>query len=183
MGGLILAFTDDPSHTKVWAQGAQGERKVAATLDALDGVVAMHDRRLRRGSRANIDHLAVAPGGVWVVDAKTHQGKLEIRRSGGLFSPRVSRLYIRGRDQTSLVLGVQKQVDVVRDVIAAAGLHIEVRGALCFVGTELPWRDVSIDVPLIGRRALAKLLAQPGPLGPDDVASVAAVIDAAFPPA
>ena len=63
-----------------------------------------------RPSRANIDHLVVAASGVWVVDAKTHTGTLEVRRSGGLFSPRVEALYIRGRDQTKLVHGLLGQV-------------------------------------------------------------------------
>jgi hypothetical protein len=66
-------------------------------------VVALHDRRMRRPdgtlSRANIDHLAVTAAGDWVIDAKTHQGALEVRRSGGLFSPRIESLYINGRDQ------------------------------------------------------------------------------------
>ncbi|MGQ0845255.1 MAG: nuclease-related domain-containing protein [Sporichthyaceae bacterium] len=184
IGGFLVAIGDDPSHTKVWAQGAEGERKVASTLDALEGVVALHDRRLRRGSNANIDHIAITPNGIWVVDAKTHRGKLEVRREGGLFTPRTSRLYIHGRDQTTLVEGVARQVGVVRDAVAAAAFDLEVRGALCFVGTELPWSAVSIDgIPLIGRRALGKLLAQPGSADAQTVAEVAAWAAAAFPPA
>jgi Nuclease-related domain len=69
-------------------------------LEELAGehVVALHDRRMRRPdgtpSRANIDHLAVTAAGVWVIDAKTHRGALEVRRLGGLFSPRIESLYI-----------------------------------------------------------------------------------------
>lgn len=70
LGKLLLALTDDPASTRVWAQGAAGERAVAARLDALtdEQVLALHDRRLRRPdgtlSRANIDHLAVTGTGV-----------------------------------------------------------------------------------------------------------------------
>lgn len=124
----------------------------------------------------------MAPGGVWVVDAKTHHGKLEVRKEGGLFTPRQSRLYIRGRDKTDLIEGVVKQVAVVRDVLDDAGFPVEVHGALCFVGTELPWRDVSIDgIPLIGRRGLAKRLAAPGPVGSEQVRCVADALNQALP--
>jgi hypothetical protein len=77
IGGLLLALTDEPSSTKVWAQGAAGEEAVGSVLDGLapDYVTALHDRKMRdwdgRLTRANIDHLAVAARGVWVVDAKT----------------------------------------------------------------------------------------------------------------
>ena len=115
-------------------------------------------------SKANIDHMAVTPSGVWVIDAKTHQGSVEVRRSGGLFSPRVEALFINGRDQTRLVHGLLKQVDAVRHELSAVEAGIAVQGALCFVGTELPWFGSSsiADVPVVGRRGLAKLLLRQG---------------------
>ncbi len=190
LGGLLLALSNDPVSTRVWAQGAYGERVVAAKIDELVGehVVALHDRKMLRtdgkASRANIDHLVVAASGVWVVDAKTHTGTLEVRRSGGLFSPKVEALYIRGRDQTKLVHGLLRQVDVVRDVLASVKADVAVRGALCFVGTELPWFGNSIvDVPLVGRRGLAKILKQEGPFGLEDRADIAAYLSSTFVPA
>jgi hypothetical protein len=183
IGGVLLALVDDPTTTKVWAQGAVGERAVGQKLAELEGdhVVALHDRRMLgqdgRPSRANIDHLVVAAEGVWVVDAKTHRGRLEVRRSGGLLRPLVERLYISGRDQTKLLDGLQRQVDVVRHVLTEAGSEVPVRGVLCFVGTELPWLDESIaGVPLLGRRGLAKLLKGPGPFGPEAREAVAQLL-------
>lgn len=137
-----------------------------------------------RASRANIDHLAITPAGIWVIDAKTHQGALEVRRAGGLFSPRLEKLYIAGRDQTTLLDGLAKQVQSVRTVLAGVSAEIPVRGVLCFVGTELPWFGEKIGgVPLVGRRGLGKLLKQPGDLAPDDRAAVAAYLDSRFVPA
>jgi hypothetical protein len=77
---------------------------------------------------------------------------LEVRRSGGLFSPRVERLFIGGRDKTSLLDGLAGQVDAVRAVLAAVSADVPVRGALCFVGTELPWFGSSsiAGIPLVG---------------------------------
>ncbi len=191
LGNLLVALTQDPTSTRVWAQGAAGERAVAARLDALTGdqVLALHDRRLRRPdgtlSRANIDHLAVTGTGVWVIDAKSHQGALEVRRAGGLFSPRTENLYINGRDRTPLVHGLLKQVDAVRRELDSAHVAVPVRGALCFVGTELPWLGNSriVDVPLVGLRGLAKLLRVDGELTAAERADVAAILDERFPPA
>lgn len=188
IGGLILALTDEPASTRVWEQGARGEEAVGAVLDALapEHLLALHDRRMRDGdgrlTKANIDHITVAASGVWVVDAKTHQGQLDVRRSGGLFSPRKERLFIRGRDQTDLLLGLAKQVAAVRVELEKVGLAMPVRGALCFVGTELPWFGESIgEVPLVGRRGLAKLLKRPGPLTPGERQAVARALDERFP--
>jgi hypothetical protein len=190
LGGVILALTNEPASTRVWAQGAEGERAVGAKLDELVGehVEVLHDRAMRRPdgqrSRANIDHIAVAAGGVWVIDAKTHHGALEVRRSGGLFTPRIERLYIAGRDKTSLLAGLAKQVAAVTAELTPTYPAVPVYGALCFVGTELPWFGERIGgVPLVGRRGLAKLLKRFGELSRDDRVTIAAFLASRFPPA
>ncbi len=67
-GRVIAALAVDTrvrSSTQVWEQGAVGEAKVGRHLNEFAGpnVVVLHDRRIP-GSRANIDHLVVTPGGV-----------------------------------------------------------------------------------------------------------------------
>jgi hypothetical protein len=190
LGGLLLALFNEPTSTRVWAQGASGERAVAAKLEELEGehVTALHDRSMvdanGRRTRANIDHIAVAATGVWVIDAKTHRGALQVRRSGGLFTPRVEKLYIAGRDKTSLLDGVTRQVEAVASQLATVGATVPVRGALCFVGTELPWFGETIGgVPLVGRRGLAKLLRQAGEFARDDREALAAFLAGRFPSA
>src|SRR5215217_3006119 len=81
IGGALLALRDGPTHETVWARGAAGEERVAAYLakHLNDDVVVLHDRRIP-GRRANIDHIAVAPSGVWVVDAKRYKGKVAVRK-------------------------------------------------------------------------------------------------------
>ena len=66
-----------PSSTTwaAWAIGARGEEKLA---EALDSSLALHDRRVP-GTKGNLDHIVVAPAGVFVVDAKHLQGRIEIR--------------------------------------------------------------------------------------------------------
>lgn len=57
-------------------QGAEGERAVAAALRSLpSGHVVLHDLSIP-GSRANVDHLVIAPTGVFVIDAKSSAGQL-----------------------------------------------------------------------------------------------------------
>jgi hypothetical protein len=105
LGGLLLALAAEPAHQRAWATGGSGERAVAAKREALDDprLLLLHDRKMRkqngRLAKGNIDHLVVAPSGVWVVDAKQYQGSLEVRRAGGLFSPRIEQLWIAGRNK------------------------------------------------------------------------------------
>src|SRR5205085_1810838 len=74
IGSFILAVTSEPQSTRAWASGAAGERRVAERLAVLAGedVLLLHDRRIP-GTRANIDHLAVGPAGVYVIDAKRYR--------------------------------------------------------------------------------------------------------------
>ena len=87
IGGLVLALSADPQSTTAWAVGARGEELLATGLDGLaeQGVHALHDRRIP-GSRSNIDHIAIAPSGVYVIDAKRYTGRPNLRVEGGLGS-------------------------------------------------------------------------------------------------
>jgi hypothetical protein len=65
----------DPQSTRAWARGSEGERRLAAHLlrTVGDRAVLLHDRKVPR-TRGNIDHLAIAASGVWVIDAKHYTG-------------------------------------------------------------------------------------------------------------
>ena len=136
LGGLILALSDDPQSTKSWDVGAVGEEKVGARLNELasESLRVLHDRGIP-GSRANIDHIAVAPNGVYVIDPKRYKGRPSLKVEGGLFRPRVEKLLVGTRDCTKLVDGVLKQIDVVRGVV---GDEVPVHGVLCFVDADWP---------------------------------------------
>ena len=58
-----------------WVKGVRGEHAVGAALNGT-GLPVLHDRRLREGSDANIDHLLVAADAVYVIDAKNLGGSL-----------------------------------------------------------------------------------------------------------
>lgn len=65
---------------ELWEKGAAGEIAVARALEALPaGWVVLHDLVWPGRQRANIDHVAMGPGGVFVIDAKNWSGRIEVR--------------------------------------------------------------------------------------------------------
>lgn len=136
LGGLILALSDERQSTTAWDVGAAGEERLGKGLDRLasDTVRLLHDRRIPK-STANIDHVAVTAGGVYVIDAKKYQGRPHLKVEGGLFRPREERLLIGSRDCSRLVDGVLKQVNVIRGLL---GIEVPVHGVLCFVDADWP---------------------------------------------
>jgi ElaB/YqjD/DUF883 family membrane-anchored ribosome-binding protein len=81
------AFWFRPSPEAVaWRRGAAGERGTARLLAPLErhGWAILHDLAVP-GSRANIDHLVIGPGGVFVIDSKQYRGRLQLDPSGRLW--------------------------------------------------------------------------------------------------
>ncbi|MBV9472028.1 MAG: NERD domain-containing protein [Solirubrobacterales bacterium] len=163
---------DEPSSTKVWKQGGEGEVRTASRLEkhvAGTGVRLLHDRRIPGHGKANIDHVAIGSGGVTVIDTKTHRGTVAIDRVGGLFAPRRTVLLINGRDRTSLIDGVEAQVGYVRAALSCAGhKDLDICGALCFPNVDgLPlFRQLAVrDVAIDGPKPIAKLAGRQGRLG------------------
>jgi hypothetical protein len=79
LGRIATTLTAKPTigpesqATRAWKTGAIGEQLVGDLLESCTGVEVLHDRRMPR-SKANIDHIAVAPTGVYVIDAKRYDG-------------------------------------------------------------------------------------------------------------
>lgn len=183
IGRIAQRLTDDPQSTKSWSQGAAGEERVAQVLATRlgDRAVVLHDRRVP-GTRGNIDHIAVASSGVWVIDAKRYRGKVECREVGGWFRTDL-RLYVKGRDRTKLVDGMQWQRDAV--VRALGGADVPVRCVLAVVGADwdLLQRPFTIDDVLVAwPKKLPKLIAALGRLDAAEVDRVAGLLAAALPP-
>lgn len=136
LGGLILAVTGEPQSTTAWDTGAVGEERLGQKLNKLasDTVRILHDRRIP-GTRANIDHLAVTPTGIYVIDPKRYKGRPTLKVQGGVLRPRTEKLLVGTRDCTKLVDGVLKQVEVVRAIV---GENVPVTGVLCFIESDWP---------------------------------------------
>jgi Nuclease-related domain len=173
---------------KRWSAGAQGEEMLAEALTRrCPTTFLLHDRRIP-GSRANIDHIAVTAGGVFVIDAKRYRGKIEVREP--LFGE--AKLMIAGRNRTRLVEGLAKQVAVVKSALADVTPEVSVHGCFCFLAPEGFLADSSLPLlrtlkisgyPLYYPRRLAKQLNRPGPLTPERAGRVLAELARKLPPA
>lgn len=177
-GRLAKFLSDDPQTTKAWKQGAEGEERVAKVLHERLGTqaVLLHDRKVP-GTRGNIDHLAIASSGVWIIDAKKFKGKVQKEDAGGFFKSDI-RLYVGGRDRTKSVAGLQWQHDAVRRALGDE--NVEVHRTLSFVDAEWPAffaKPFQLDgVWVSWPRKLPDLIAAPGPLAEDDVERIARLL-------
>ncbi|HEX4188820.1 MAG TPA: nuclease-related domain-containing protein [Solirubrobacteraceae bacterium] len=171
-----------------WTTGADGEHDLAGYLARrCPDVPMLHDRRAP-ASRGNIDHIAIAPSGVYVIDCKRYKGKIEV--SEPLFGK--AKLKINGRDQTKLIAGLDKQVSRVRTAIAEIAPDVPIHGCLCFVTPEGFLADSGLPLlrtlklggyPLYYPRRLAKRLNQSGTLEPDRAARLQAELAERLPEA
>jgi hypothetical protein len=172
-------------HERNWETGADGEEEVARVLAAgCPQARVLHDRRLP-GAGANIDHIAIVPSGVYVIDTKRYRGKVEVINP--LFGK--PRLIIAGRNQSRLVEALAKQVRAVRAVLAE---ETPLYGCFCFVnppgllatsGLPALWTLRIADFRLYAPRRLTRQLNQPGTLTPESVAAIVRTLEAAFVPA
>lgn len=189
IGNLLLKLQEASASERAWATGAAGEEALAASLARrCSDAIVLNDRLIGPGSRVNIDHIAVVPSGVYVIDAKRYKGKIEIRRP--FFGE--PRLFIRGRDKTKLVEGLERQQEAVRAALSPLAPTVPVHACFCFInpqgqsgGTDLPLlRTLRIkDYPLLYPRKLAKLLRQEGDLGAEQMRVIAEALADRFPPA
>lgn len=83
--GVLLALADTPpQHIERWRTGAEGEKATAKALRKLPaGWQLVHDLDIGRG---NIDHVAVGPPGVFVLDSKKLSGVVSV--TAGVLSVR-----------------------------------------------------------------------------------------------
>lgn len=171
----VLNLLATPQHIDAWRSGAAGERAVGTRLDRLRpaGVLTLHDRRVP-GRRTNIDHIAVSPSVVYVIDTKNHAGKVRLTSDG---------LRVAGRRGDHMLTGVQAQMAVVREALDDQILSTDaIRGVLCFTRAELPWiRLTPESIALLNPRGLSRTLRKPGPLTSDQIRHLATVLSQRLP--
>lgn len=182
LAGVAKLLADEPQSTRAWARGADGERRIAGHLELVvgDKAVFLHDRRVP-GTKGNVDHLAVAASGVWIIDAKNYSGKVEHRDVGGWFKTDL-RLYVGGRDRSKAADGLGWQVLAVSKALDDP--DIPVHPALCFVEAEWglfskPFRHNGVWVGWANK--LAEAIVAPGPMDSSQVESVAEKLAAGLP--
>jgi len=135
--GVAKTVADESQTTPARAEGADRESRLAEQLDRdLDGVATvLHDRKVPL-SRGNIDHLVVAPTGIWIIDGNDDAGKVERRDVGGRRTTH-ERLYVGHRDRTELICAMGWQADAVRLAVEPIGFGAApIHCCLCFTNAE-----------------------------------------------
>jgi hypothetical protein len=163
-----------PSSVRAWRIGADGEERTARLLAPLEaeGFVILHDRRLP-GRRENVDHVVIGPPGVFVVETKSYEGRIRVRRG---------ELFIGGRRKNGFIDQVERQ----REAVSAVLGGVEVRAVICVHRAEFPWfRRLEINgTPILPAKAVAsRLRSATTTMGVDGVAAITASASEAFPPA
>jgi hypothetical protein len=186
---MVATLAGEPLNVQAWRQGAEGEAATARALSmrlARSDVIVLHDRRVSGRSRANIDHIAIGPVGVRVIDTKSSRGRVQLATVGVI--NRREQLLVNGRDRTSQLDALERQMERVAEVLVDIGAgDISVSGALCFPFMRREFlhcsraRDglIAVDDPA----HIAKLVKRPGPLDAGEIAWLAEPLAAAFPSA
>jgi hypothetical protein len=173
--GWGLRFRPSPDAV-AWRRGAAGERRTARLLDQLDrhGWAVLHDLAIP-DSRANIDHLAIGPGGVLVIDSKQYRGRLQLDGSGRLWHGRYP--------LTPTLRAVEFEADQAAQILADQG--VTVVPIVVVHDAQIPWGKVVIDgVPIVPARRLPSMLRRlPAVLGPERVSDLANQARVRFHPA
>jgi hypothetical protein len=154
------------SDAVAWRRGAAGERRIARLLSHLErhGWAVLHDLAIP-GSSANLDHLVIGPGGVFVIDSKQYRGRLQLDGSGRLW---------HGRYPLAPTLrAVEFEADRAAQVLPDPG--VVVVPIVAVHGAQVPWGKVVVDgVPVVPARRLPSMLrALPAVLGPERVTALA----------
>lgn len=168
--------------TIAWRKGQEGEVALGELLDRRRTVErdieVLHDRRIP-GSKANIDHIVIAPSAVYVVNAKKWTGKIEVKNP----ILGTDRLIVGGRDRTRQVESSAEEGRVVEEALES---DVPVRAALCFVEGEWAglWRSSWVNGTLVASpRGLLRRLGKAGPIGAGGRDMIARQLAEAFPEA
>ncbi|MCX6520909.1 MAG: nuclease-related domain-containing protein [Actinobacteria bacterium] len=140
--------------------------------------------RIVPNTRGDVDHVIVAPSGVWLVDTKSYWGLVE-KRDAGNWRTVDHRLFVNGRDQTNLVDDLAWQATGVRALLDTIQLgDVPVHPVLLFIGSAGRWFAKPIDIDGVRAMWTTKLLefvAAPGPLDDTTCRTIATELCAQLP--
>jgi hypothetical protein len=185
VGGWIKRFADEPQSIHAWGLGAEGEHLLAAALENVPDLIILNDRRVK-GTRGNIDHIAVAPAGVFVLDAKHFTGFIDVIDKGSFFRSDL-RLMVGGHNRSVLAEKMGWQLKAVTTALIDGDVDPlpPVTAVLCFIkpSWRLIRRPKSFDgVRIESDRSIVKVLAEPAVLPSPESDRLARILAEALPP-
>ena len=190
VGGSSALRVSRERHHPNYQKGSVGEYLLSRRLheDLGDQAVILDDRQVPN-SQANIDHVVVASSGVWVIDAKKWQGKIEYKNVGRSWEYKM-RLLVDGRDETKLTDEIYSQVIPVAQILGDP--TIPINPALVFINGEWTnWATVRLlaDKPyehqrvlITAPKTLVKKILEPGPLDAGTVHRLGSQLSAVLKP-
>lgn len=169
---LARAFGADPlpAEAHPWFAGALGEREVGAALARLPrGWSAFHAVPVGSGE-ADVDHLVVGPGGVFVVNTKHHRGARLTVYERSILVNGVKQPYLRNADL---------EASRVRGLLLRAGIKTRVHPVIAVVGAkEVRFRQHPAHATVLRAETLVRWLSRrPAGLDADTVARAAQLFD------
>ncbi|MCU1498538.1 MAG: hypothetical protein JWM47_2491 [Acidimicrobiales bacterium] len=161
-----------------YGKGAAGEVMVAEALELLSasGWRTLHDLRAPDGG--NIDHLAIGPPGIAVIDAKNWGPGTTVTLD--------RRLVVSKHDRTEDLNRLDALSELVRSTVARDGLKVAVRGYLVLTGEADRDRTPEHigDLRILGVDRLGQRLSSGrGDLSPELIEALADALQRTFPPA
>ena len=174
-------------------KGAHGEYLMGTYLAAglAPGAHVLTDRRVPGDSEANVDHVVVAPTGVWIIDSKKWTGEIRFRSPG--FPSTDPRMYLTvdGKDRSSEITKMFRLVIPVARVIGDATVPVHpvlafveatwgLKESLHFRAGKGPYEYEGVLIS--GGRSFIEGINAPGLLEHDAVESLWRRLDAAMPP-
>jgi hypothetical protein len=175
--------SSDRADTQVGRMRATAAWRIAADLEAglSDRAVVLHDRKVP-DHVWSIDHIAVAPSGVWVIDVEDVHGRVEQR--DGLYCTDF-RLVVGGKDRSRLIDSMPRRAEAVTEALGSVDT-LPVIPVICFVHAEWPLlskpfkqRGVWVTWP----RELVSMISTADVLDPPVIDEIAAELDQRLPAA
>jgi hypothetical protein len=162
--------------TRAWRDGARGECATARRLRRLErhGYVVLHDLQVP-GSHANLDHLAIGPAGVFIIDSKRYSGRLSLGPDGMLWYGR----YPLAQQLATAVWATLRVAEALQ-----LPPEVPVVPLLVIHHTPVPWGGLTVaGVQVIPPHALADTLSREAILPAAQVALIAGQATARLHPA
>jgi hypothetical protein len=175
--GAAFRLRFHPSQpTRAWRDGARGERATARRLRRLGrhGYTVLHDLQVP-GSHANLDHLAIGPGGVFVIDSKRYRGHLWLGPDGMLWYAG----YPLAQQLATVVWATMRLAEALQ-----LPAEVPVRALMIIHRARVPWGGLTVaGVQVIPPSALVDALGREAVLPAAQVALIAGQATARLRPA
>ncbi len=169
---------------RVWARRSFAERRLGSRLDRdLHTFATVLHHRQPVSRPGSIDHVVVAPTGVWVIAAVHDATSIERRRRRGTPDPRSMR--IAGESRPDLFERIAGDVTDVEDAIEPIGFGwVDVHAVLCLTKVDKGVRSLPFqvdDVAISWPKALIGDIGRRGSLSPREVTTLATQLSVQFP--